>query len=279
MNEIGLTHISLSVDDIPATCALVEQYGGEVLADTDIGGGHLRARSRRSAHRAAADGLRRARRHRGLMELGLRDRVAIVTGASRGIGRQIALDFAREGTHLVLNARTEPALETTAHEAAAHGVRGRAGRRRPVRARRRAACRAAGGGRARAARHPGEQRRRRRRPGPAAEAHRRRLAHGFELNFFSSVRMTTRLPADDARARWGRIVSLSSTYGVEPGPLLRPVLGGQGGAAQLLQEPLHGVLRPGRARQLRDPRHHHHRGDQRHRGGGGGRRRAPPPTT
>ncbi len=39
MNEIGLTHISLSVDDIPATCALVEQFGGEVLTDTDIGGG------------------------------------------------------------------------------------------------------------------------------------------------------------------------------------------------------------------------------------------------
>jgi catechol 2,3-dioxygenase-like lactoylglutathione lyase family enzyme len=39
MNEIGLTHISVSVDDIPATCALVEQHGGTVLTDTDIGGG------------------------------------------------------------------------------------------------------------------------------------------------------------------------------------------------------------------------------------------------
>ena len=39
MNELGITHISLSVDDIPATCTLVEQHGGEVLADTDIGGG------------------------------------------------------------------------------------------------------------------------------------------------------------------------------------------------------------------------------------------------
>jgi catechol 2,3-dioxygenase-like lactoylglutathione lyase family enzyme len=39
MNEIGITHMSLSVDDIPATCARVEQFGGEVLADTDIGGG------------------------------------------------------------------------------------------------------------------------------------------------------------------------------------------------------------------------------------------------
>jgi lactoylglutathione lyase len=36
MNELGLTHISLSVDDIPATCALVEQYGGEVLRATEL---------------------------------------------------------------------------------------------------------------------------------------------------------------------------------------------------------------------------------------------------
>ena len=41
MNEIGLTHISLSVDDIPATCALVEKYGGEVLYDTQLGGASL----------------------------------------------------------------------------------------------------------------------------------------------------------------------------------------------------------------------------------------------
>ena len=38
MNQPGLTHISLSVDDIPATCALVEQYGGQVLRDTEIEG-------------------------------------------------------------------------------------------------------------------------------------------------------------------------------------------------------------------------------------------------
>ena len=36
--EPGLTHLSFSVDDIPATCALVTEHGGEVLADTDIGG-------------------------------------------------------------------------------------------------------------------------------------------------------------------------------------------------------------------------------------------------
>lgn len=39
MNEPGLTHISVSVDDIPATCAAVREHGGEVLDDTDIGSG------------------------------------------------------------------------------------------------------------------------------------------------------------------------------------------------------------------------------------------------
>lgn len=36
--EPGLTHLSFSVDDIAATCALVEEHGGEVLRDTDVGG-------------------------------------------------------------------------------------------------------------------------------------------------------------------------------------------------------------------------------------------------
>jgi len=36
--EPGLTHISVSVDDLAGTCALVEEHGGEVLHDTDVGG-------------------------------------------------------------------------------------------------------------------------------------------------------------------------------------------------------------------------------------------------
>jgi catechol 2,3-dioxygenase-like lactoylglutathione lyase family enzyme len=39
MNEPGLTHISVSVDDIPAACEQVTAFGGEVLTDTDIGFG------------------------------------------------------------------------------------------------------------------------------------------------------------------------------------------------------------------------------------------------
>jgi 3-oxoacyl-[acyl-carrier protein] reductase len=41
------------------------------------------------------------------MELGLRGRAVIVTGASRGIGRSIALAFAREGAHVAICARGE----------------------------------------------------------------------------------------------------------------------------------------------------------------------------
>jgi catechol 2,3-dioxygenase-like lactoylglutathione lyase family enzyme len=39
MNEPGLTHISVSVDDRPAVLQQVAAYGGEVLEDTDIGHG------------------------------------------------------------------------------------------------------------------------------------------------------------------------------------------------------------------------------------------------
>ena len=44
----------------------------------------------------------------------LEDKVAIITGAGRGIGRAIALGYAVEGARLALIARTPDELEETA---------------------------------------------------------------------------------------------------------------------------------------------------------------------
>ena len=37
MNEPGLTHLSISVDDIKATAARVVEYGGQVVEESDVG--------------------------------------------------------------------------------------------------------------------------------------------------------------------------------------------------------------------------------------------------
>ncbi|MDZ7269486.1 MAG: SDR family NAD(P)-dependent oxidoreductase [candidate division KSB1 bacterium] len=54
--------------------------------------------------------------------MNLTGKVAIVTGASRGIGRALALRLAREGTHLLLTARQEPLLAQVAEQARQQGV-------------------------------------------------------------------------------------------------------------------------------------------------------------
>jgi 3-oxoacyl-[acyl-carrier protein] reductase len=56
------------------------------------------------------------------MELGLKGKVAIVTGASRGIGRAIALGLAAEGCRLAICARGADRLEETAQEVRALGA-------------------------------------------------------------------------------------------------------------------------------------------------------------
>lgn len=56
------------------------------------------------------------------MDLGLAEKVVVVTGASRGIGRSIALGFAEEGANLAICARQEGALQQTADELRQIGV-------------------------------------------------------------------------------------------------------------------------------------------------------------
>jgi len=50
------------------------------------------------------------------MDLGLKDRVALVAASSQGLGKAVALELAREGAKLALCARTESTLRAAAEE-------------------------------------------------------------------------------------------------------------------------------------------------------------------
>lgn len=56
--------------------------------------------------------------------ISLKEKVALITGGSRGIGRAIALEFASAGANIVVNYfRNRQAAEATATEIEAHGVK------------------------------------------------------------------------------------------------------------------------------------------------------------
>jgi len=54
------------------------------------------------------------------MDLGLKDKVVVVTGGSKGIGFAAAKQFAEEGAQILISARGEPALNDARDEISAH---------------------------------------------------------------------------------------------------------------------------------------------------------------
>src|SRR5947209_13473218 len=61
--------------------------------------------------------------HEGIMDLGIRGRKALLTGASRGLAKAAALALARDGVEITILARTRETLERTADEIRALGVK------------------------------------------------------------------------------------------------------------------------------------------------------------
>jgi len=57
------------------------------------------------------------------MELGLKNRFALVTGGSHGIGRSTALILAKEGCHVAICARNKDKVEDTIKEIKSYGVK------------------------------------------------------------------------------------------------------------------------------------------------------------
>jgi 3-oxoacyl-[acyl-carrier protein] reductase len=57
------------------------------------------------------------------MDLGLKDKIAVVTGPAKGMGAAISLGLAREGVHLALLGRDTAAIEPVASEAEVIGVK------------------------------------------------------------------------------------------------------------------------------------------------------------
>jgi NAD(P)-dependent dehydrogenase (short-subunit alcohol dehydrogenase family) len=154
------------------------------------------------------------------MELGLKGKVAVVTGSSKGIGRSIAEALAREGVQVVINSRNAKELERTAAEmrnaggtvhAVASDVTEAEGAKRPVdeAVKRFGAIHilvnnAGGVGRF----------------GSFDDLSDDEWLGAFNLNVLSAVRATRAAAPQMQKQKWGRIINISSESGVQPDPMM-----------------------------------------------------------
>ncbi len=152
------------------------------------------------------------------MDLGLQDRAAIVTGASRGIGRHIALALAAEGCRVVLCARDSDALRSVASELDGNGVLYPVDVTDPVAADAIVAeCRRAFGRLDIVVNNAGGAS-----PKGLAELTAEDWQAGLELNFLAAARLAVAAVPVMRAAGWGRLVHVASISGREPDPLFAP---------------------------------------------------------
>ncbi len=154
------------------------------------------------------------------MKLGLKEKVVLVTGASKGIGKAIAAAFAAEGSSVVLNARNQQELEQVVQE-----IQQRGGRALGIAADvtnasevQRLAQQAlahlgtvhvlvnnAGGAGSMAS---------------FEEVSDEDWINIFNLNVLSTVRLTRAILPSMQQQKWGRIINISSESGIQPDPFM-----------------------------------------------------------
>jgi NAD(P)-dependent dehydrogenase (short-subunit alcohol dehydrogenase family) len=154
------------------------------------------------------------------VDLGLTGRVAIVTGASSGIGRAIALELAREGCHVILCARSEAGLRAVVDvlPATSEGRVVAADLCDPRTAEQLVTTASTEFGRLDIL------------VNNAGRADPKRLddltdddwRDAFELNLFAAIRLAAACVPTMRAAGWGRIVNVVSTHGREPHPWFAP---------------------------------------------------------
>lgn len=152
------------------------------------------------------------------MDLGLRNRAAIVTGASRGIGREVARSLVAEGALVLLCARDAEALAEVADELDGHGVAFAVDVTHPD---------AASAMVAEAQRAFGRLDVVVNNAGSAVPKALEDLTDddwqtALELNFLAAARLSVAAVPAMRAAGWGRLVHIASVSGREPDPLFAP---------------------------------------------------------
>jgi 3-oxoacyl-[acyl-carrier protein] reductase len=151
------------------------------------------------------------------VDLGLEGRAAIVTGASRGIGRAIAAGLAAEGVRVLLCARDQGSLDEAAAaipgaEVLSVDVTDPASTAAIV-----DRCRSAFGRLDVLVNNAGSAL-----PKPLADLTADDWRESLEVNFLSAARLSVAAAPVMAAAGWGRIVHVASISGREPDPAFAP---------------------------------------------------------
>jgi 3-oxoacyl-[acyl-carrier protein] reductase len=149
------------------------------------------------------------------MDLGLKGRRAIVSAASKGLGRACAFSLAAEGVDLVINARSAEALEDTAEAIRnAHGVEVTAVAADFNSAEGRAEILDRAGAADILVTNPGV----RQIPGEYEDWTRADWEEWFNVHFYSSLEMITGVLPGMRERRFGRIVNISVSFIKFPQP-------------------------------------------------------------